>query len=891
MVTLGLQQATATRPAPTRAWWVGLLAGAACASGAVAAEAPSQQGSFRWHGELVTLEEGTRELTVRARLTSPAALAEMPAVEAGDPILVTWAGFENRAHGIRAVARDDGAELEDDVGRFVVRAEFVALDPSTRYLTFRSAIPHESIDVVRTMTRGDWATVTSRHSPTDGTVAAIAAYGAAGADAGAAAGSYRWHGELVALDEGTRKLTVRARVAAPGGLAPLAGTEAGEPIVITWSGFEDRANGIRSVVPEDGSGLWGNDGFLLRAELVAADSAGRYLTFRTEIPDGSAAAVRTLARGDWATVTSPHWPTEGTVAAVAAYDAARPTLSADATGTYRWHGELLELDENRNLLTVRARVAAPEGMATMAGAEAGTPIVITWSGFEDRANGIRSVAPADDSGLWGNDGFLLRAELVATDPATRYLTFKAPIPAESLAPVRTLTRGDWATVTSPHWPTDGSIAAVAAYDATRPGLRASAEGTYRWHGELVALDESARTLTVRARVAARGGLAPVAGARAGDPIRITWSGFEDRANGIRSVTLEDGSGLWGNDGFLLQGRLVKADPAGRYLTFETAIPQSGVAAVRTLSRGDWATVRSPHWPGDAAATTVAAYDPAQAAPRAVAQGTYRWHGELVALDEATRALTVRARVAAPGGLAAVARAQTGDPIVITWSGFDDRANDIRSVSPEDGSGLWGNDGFLLRADFVAVDPASSYLTFRAVIPETSVAAVQALVPGDWATVTSPHWPADGAGAVVAVDAYDPSRRARRYVWPGELVSFQGSGSTATVASPAEPHVFRYADRFNEGDAVVLIWAPSDDDADEVTAVRYLEHRDADLALDHGYVLPVEFVSADADRGRITFRTELPAALRTAASMQPGQPIRVTSPFEQKGETATILAVE
>ena len=888
MVTLGLQQATATRPAPAAARWLGLLACAACASAAAAAEAPAQQETFRWHGELVALDEGARELTVKARLTSPAAVAEMPAVAAGDAILITWAGFENRAHGIRAVMADDGAELEDDGGRFVVRAEFVSLDPATRYLTFRSALPGASVAAVRTLTRGDWATVTSPHAPADGTVTTVAAYGASRSSLRADAdGTYRWHGELVALDESARTLTVRARVASPAGLDAVAGAEAGAPIVITWSGFEDRANGIRSVAPEDGSGLWGNDGFLLRANLVAADPAG-YLTFETAVPEASVAAVRTLTRGDWATVTSPHWPADGAVASVAAYDAARPSLRVEATGTYRWHGELLGLDEDTRLLTVRARVAAAEGLTAIAGAEAGAPIVITWSGFEDRANGIRSVAPEDGSGLWGNDGFLLRGKLVAVDPANRYLTFKAAIPGDEVAAVRTMTRGDWATLTSPHWPTEGTVASVAAYDATRPDLRAVAEGTYRWHGELVALDESKQTLTVRARVAARGGLAAMAGAQTGEPIVITWSGFEDRASAIRAVVPEDGSGLWGNDGFLLRARLVAADPESRHVTFATAIPESSIAGVRTLSRGDWATVTSPHWPADGAVASVAAYDAARAASRAVAEGTYRWHGELVALDETTRALTVRARVAAPGALASVADSRAGDPIVITWSGFEDRANDIRTIAPEDGSGLWGNDGFLLRAEFVSVDPASNYLTFKATIPEDSVAAVRTLIPGDWATVTSPHWPSAGAGAVVAVDAYDPSRQARRYVWPGEVVAYHASESTATVSAPVESHVFRYVDRFDEGDAVVLIWAPGQND--EMTAVRYLEHRDADLALDHGYVLPVEFVAADADRQRILFRTKLPPAVATA-SMRPGHSIKVTSPFEQKGETAAILSVE
>ena len=89
--------------------------------------------------------------------------------------------------------------------------------------------------------------------------------------------TYRWDGEFVSLDEVTGTLTVKSRVASPSGLAAVADAEAGEPIVITWSGYDDsQANGIRAAMPDDGSGLWGSNRFLLRATFVAADVAGRY---------------------------------------------------------------------------------------------------------------------------------------------------------------------------------------------------------------------------------------------------------------------------------------------------------------------------------------------------------------------------------------------------------------------------------------------------------------------------------------------------------------------------------------------------------------------------------------------------------------------------------------
>jgi hypothetical protein len=160
---------------------------------------------------------------------------------------------------------------------------------------------------------------------------------------------------------------------------------------------------------------------------------------------------------------------------------------------------------------------------------------------------------------------------------------------------------------------------------------------------------------------------------------------------------------------------VEADEAGRYLTFRTAVPAESLATVRSLTRGSWASVRSPHHPSDGspAVLSVDAYVPLrERRPAPLPGATYRWDGELVSLDEATGTLTVRSRVVSPAGLAAVAGAESGEPIVITWSGYESRASGIRAAMPDDDSGLWGSNRFLLRATFVEADEAGRYLTFK-----------------------------------------------------------------------------------------------------------------------------------------------------------------------------------
>jgi hypothetical protein len=298
--------------------------------------------------------------------------------------------------------------------------------------------------------------------------------------------------------------------------------------------------------------------------------------------------------------------------------------------------------------------------------------------------------------------------------------------------------------------------------------------------------------------------------------------------------------------------------------------------------------------------------------------TYRWTGELVALDEGTGTLTVKARVLSPAVLAESDGLRAGDSIVLTWTGFGDRASGVWSVARAndaadasiDGSESEGTDQvanetrFPLQAAFEAIDADSRYLTFRIPLPAGSRSAVRSLTRGTWVRMTSPRDPADAQAALLAVNAYAPAPETppvaagggeKTFVWPGKLISIHAEEGAVTVSAPAEQHVFRYVERFSKGDGVVLLWAPGDGYA--VTAIRYLEHRGPEdngrLGLDHGYVLPAEFVSGDEDSRRITFKTKVPATSFDAlARIQSGQWVKVTSPFDQRShEGAAILAVE
>ena len=912
----------ATGRARAAACAAGLLIWVAGAATPTSTASSTQDGTYRWNGELVALDEGAGTLTVKARFLSPAVPAASDGLRAGDAIFLTWSGFGNRASGIWSLARDEGSpsatEPEDGGARFPLRAAFEAIDADTRYLTFRVPLPEASRSAVRSLTRGAWVRLTSPRHPADApALLAVEAYAAARGQRPAALArdaTYRWGGELVALDEASEVLTVRARMVSAAARSAAAGLAAGAPIVITWSGYGHEASGIRGVAADDGSGLWGGDRYLLRATFEAVEAAGRQLRFRVPLPEASRAAVRSLTRGAWARMTSPHHPADAPVLlAVDAYAPARgprpAALARDAT--YRWGGELVALDEASDALTVRARMVSAAARSAAAGLAAGEPIVITWSGYGHEASGIRAVAADDDSGLWGSDRYLLRAAFEAVEAAGRQLRFRVPLPEASRSAVRSLTRGAWARMTSPHHPADArpALLAVNAYAPAR-GRRPAAlaqDATYRWGGELVALDEASDALTVRARMVSAAARSAAAGLAAGEPIVITWSGYGHEASGIRGVAADDGSGLWGSDRYLLRATLEAVEAGGRQLRFRVPLPEASRAAVRSLTRGAWARMTSPHHPAGArpALLAVNAYAPARGRrPAALAQdATYRWGGELVALDEASGALAVRAQMVSAAARSAAAGLAAGEPIVITWSGYGHEASGIRGVAADDGSGLWGSDRYLLRATFEAVEAAGRQLRFRVPLPEASRGTARLLAPGAWARMTSPHHPADARPALLAVNAYAPPRATRRaaaggektYVWPGELVALHAGEQAVSVSSPVERHVFRYVERFGPGDGVVLLWAPGD--GREVTAVRYLQHRGPDdgvpPALDHGYVLPAEFIAADERSRRITFKARVPESTFDALTgIQPGQWVKVTALFDQRGrDGAVVLAVE
>jgi hypothetical protein len=129
--------------------------------------------------------------------------------------------------------------------------------------------------------------------------------------------------------------------------------------------------------------------------------------------------------------------------------------------------------------------------------------------------------------------------------------------------------------------------------------------------------------------------------------------------------------------------------------------------------------------------------------------TYTWNGEFVSLDTTAMTMTVKSRVAYQEALSELKQFKAGDDVWIVWSGVSDSSDAVRQVR-RSASGRKIDENLVLPAELVSTEAPNSYITIRVRVPESGLAAVKAVKPGEWVTVTSRHRPASDAEAVVKV---------------------------------------------------------------------------------------------------------------------------------------------
>jgi len=132
--------------------------------------------------------------------------------------------------------------------------------------------------------------------------------------------------------------------------------------------------------------------------------------------------------------------------------------------------------------------------------------------------------------------------------------------------------------------------------------------TYTWNGELVSLDTTAKTMTVKSRVAYQDAIAELKNFKAGDRVWIVWSGMLDSTDAVRQVRRSD-TGRRIDENLVLPAELVSTETPNQYLTIRIKVPESSVTTIKRVKSGEWVTVTSRHQPSteDAAVVSVRPY--------------------------------------------------------------------------------------------------------------------------------------------------------------------------------------------------------------------------------------------------------------------------------------------
>jgi hypothetical protein len=135
--------------------------------------------------------------------------------------------------------------------------------------------------------------------------------------------------------------------------------------------------------------------------------------------------------------------------------------------------------------------------------------------------------------------------------------------------------------------------------------------------------------------------------------------------------------------------------------------------------------------------------------------TFTWNGELVSLDATAKSMTVKSRVAYQDAISELKHFKAGDRVWIVWSGVHDYSDAVRQVRRAE-TGRQIDDTLVLPAELVSTEAPNQYITIRVTLPESALAAIKTVKPGEWVTVTSRHRPSTDDEAVVAVRPYGTS---------------------------------------------------------------------------------------------------------------------------------------
>src|SRR5690349_511115 len=117
--------------------------------------------------------------------------------------------------------------------------------------------------------------------------------------------------------------------------------------------------------------------------------------------------------------------------------------------------------------------------------------------------------------------------------------------------------------------------------------------TFTWPAELVSVDTTARTMTVKARVAYQEALSELNQFKAGEPVWVIWSGVSDYSDAVREFRRPEANQKIA-DRLVMQAELVSPHATNQNVTLRVKVPQASLASIKSVKPGEWVTVTSRH---------------------------------------------------------------------------------------------------------------------------------------------------------------------------------------------------------------------------------------------------------------------------------------------------------
>jgi hypothetical protein len=137
------------------------------------------------------------------------------------------------------------------------------------------------------------------------------------------------------------------------------------------------------------------------------------------------------------------------------------------------------------------------------------------------------------------------------------------------------------------------VFALAGHIAAYPAQSAKpSKDTFDWSAEFVALDENAKTMTVKASAVGEA-VKQLSGFKAGDKLLLNWSGYDKYADAVNGASKYDAVKK-PDLRFSFPAEFVAVDATRGNVTFKVAIPAGGMSRLKSVKAGEWVTATSPH---------------------------------------------------------------------------------------------------------------------------------------------------------------------------------------------------------------------------------------------------------------------------------------------------------